>query len=269
LFKIKHIISMDKKLILLYSNFSPACTQLSQNIPPPIQDMLHPINIDHPKMRSMIKASNNVQVIDVPCLLESREGGTIAKYEGKQCWEAITNLYKSLQVANVVQQPRQRRPPATRELEPLDDSEDQQGTQGRNGSIHLPERHPDIGNKRRPFEPMSEVESGNEVHPQQRFERPPRGEGHHGMRSSLPELSGAGSEEMDDDPSGSGGDIPVQQGPRINRAADQRKKAIKDLAESLLSARENEEKEYEAQRKGEFRPKNKTKARVIEEVDDE
>jgi hypothetical protein len=83
--------SSIKNLFLLYSNYSPYCSELLSSFP--IDRYFHLLNIDNVEIRKSILTSKKIQITIVPCIFILYIDGTVQVFEGiNKCLEVIKGV---------------------------------------------------------------------------------------------------------------------------------------------------------------------------------
>lgn len=201
---------------LFFSNFSERCKQLRTHLLH--DDILHHFKlvcVDNEDIRKAILGSTTVKIENVPCVLHILPDGNISSYEDEKAFEWIE------QFINMTKSPRQNVTevskggmPVSRvdhlidTSTPVKQSRDSfrektsyppvAGSQAKRQQVRVP--HRGVETEVPDYEsPMSELKRGPKRQPFQAItsdrdigdfgmQRPTRGEGHQGMRSSLPDV---------------------------------------------------------------------------------
>ncbi len=245
--------SRQPAAVLVYSEYSTKCKDLRGLIRDDQLDLFHRINADpEPIRQALLNPSNLVKIDSVPCILVTLPNGDISTYEGDKAIEWVAHFLRSggkpmqppkerfagqdppsdpaphprgMPVSSVDRilsgmKHLPGSPPDLGAYQPEHQPEymapAMAGTQGRRSPpMHIGRGEPDLpagrrGPRRTPFQGIT---SERDIAGDEPPERPRLGEGHEGMRSSLPGLG------LDDDPMyGQEPPEPVDAPPRLVQA---------------------------------------------------
>lgn len=98
---------MDSLWLLLYSKFSPACSEIIEIIKANDTGIqFQPVCIDNSEVRRMLSRSKKFNIEYVPCILHiSKSTGVAEQYEGERSFNLIQSLVESRQPLDIQQQP--------------------------------------------------------------------------------------------------------------------------------------------------------------------
>lgn len=129
---------MDSLWVLLYSKFSPRCTELINAINSNVMKVrIEALCVDNAKLRERIATSKKFNIEHVPCILHiNKATGVVEQYEGEKSFQLIGTLVEEQPQVQVhppaAEQQQQIQPraqpqaqPAMTMIDDLDDREEQ------------------------------------------------------------------------------------------------------------------------------------------------